>query len=94
MRNPDTGIGKGFAFVRFVSADAAAVRRRRRAACAERALTRRRAQAAVEHLNGLEVCGRAVGVVRSQAHTQLFVGGCVAPHFACRFAVLRSRARR
>ena len=31
----------------------------------------------MEHLNGMEVCGRAVGVVRSQAHTQLFIGGCV-----------------
>jgi len=26
MRNPETGMGKGFAFVRYVSADAAAVR--------------------------------------------------------------------
>jgi hypothetical protein len=34
----------------------------------------------VEHLDGIEVCGRTVGVVRSQAHTQLFIGGC---GFAC-----------
>jgi hypothetical protein len=33
-------------------------------------------KAAVEHLDGIEVCGRTVGVVRSQAHTQLFIGGC------------------
>ena len=76
MRNAETGLGKGFAFVRYVSADAAAVRSREAPhvpLCP--VLMPRRAQAAVEHLNGLEVCGRAVGVVRSQAHTQLFVGG-------------------
>jgi hypothetical protein len=55
MKNPETGVGKGFAFVRYASKDGAA--------------------AAVEHLDGIEVCGRAVGVVRSQANTTLFVGG-------------------
>ena len=37
------------------------------------------AQTAVEHLDGIEVCGRTVGVVRSQANTRLFVAGCVCP---------------
>ena len=79
MRNPETGLGKGFAFVRYVSAEAAAVRARSQGGkCCGLPLTRAASQAAVEHLDGLEVCGRAVGVVRSQANTQLFVGGCAA----------------
>ncbi len=90
MRNAETGLGKGFAFVRYVSADAAAVRSCKAphvCSFARVLMPHRRAQAAVEHLNGLEVCGRAVGVVRSQAHTQLFVGGYVSAGII-RFTVL------
>ena len=62
MRNAETGLGKGFAFVRYVSADAAAVRSCKAphvCSFARVLMPHRRAQAAVEHLNGLEVCGRA-----------------------------------
>lgn len=81
MRDKDSGVGKGFAFVRYTDPESATVSLGGSCVsmCCVAEPMRPPEQMAIEHLDGIEVCGRHVGVVRSQANTRLFVAGCVRP---------------